>query len=555
MNFFSHINLDQIFKSKEEFDLYQEQKLTPQDSNFISKNLVEHLIIFNKPVEKIKEIAEKKIKENGSYLNASRNSAKLTLLHLAVILNNRVLVEWLDSKGASCVVQDVKGWTAVHHSAVLMDNGLYKYFSSKIKGDHPKTELGANIKDLRAMVGLEKVNTTKVRIFIEIKGQQEEFDSSNKEHLDLMGVEEYSDYLSFKGEKRKCLWSQKKVEGDSTKFNIDLLYSSIFRDAHNPDTPQNQRATVIVKTGSLLQGLIPFARGVFAGCDIKNHTGLFTYGGLYFDEDVSQSVIDIMIHGAEHSRYLLYERDASKVGNVARLVNDGFPNCRFEDMSAYRGSSLWPLLVVTNEEGIQKGEEIVWNYGPGEIGRKWGIYEVIGSERMLKYFKKVSDIEKEIQDIENQIRTYSSLFNKNKKYTEDQKNLYFSAWDRYEKMAYVLCTPAAFLTLYCSELAKPEKWKNTLSNWSLYRRSNENLNNNLKYMEAFFIFIMAFDQACGKKESITGWISRYDMHTVTYGMYLLMMEETDVEKKMKKYNFSESYQSHPVIKNFCDLIR
>lgn len=107
------------------------------------------------------------------------------------------------------------------------------------------------------------------------------------------------------------------------------------------------------------------------------------YTGLGVELPEEDPFLSVMIGMTPHAIYRLGDVDAEKFGNETRMINDGFPN-------------VCPIPaghenVFITLRDINKGEEILFSYGPGEYFLRWGKYFVKNKQEIEDYMDQDFD--------------------------------------------------------------------------------------------------------------------------------------------------------------------
>ena len=192
----------------------------------------------------------------------------------------------------------------------------------------------------------------------------------------IFGMTKYSDCPYFSSANLKDLWQQRPCEMLSLDKSDDIVRATFEKAFHNPPK-------LLLKSSSVDRSLSK-NWGVFANENLNLGTGLIPFVGQYDDSSYSVKYLADLLSGKLMPQpYRFKKFNAEKIGNVSRFFNEGFPNCCVEEISNYQGLTNHHMLVIIEETGVKEGEELLWDYGQGEVRLKWNsVYQIPNPEAM-----------------------------------------------------------------------------------------------------------------------------------------------------------------------------
>ncbi len=415
-------------------DLYEEYKLASffDPAEYKKKEnagyALHFLIALNQPYA----VIEKGI--NPSRLQNKFTDREVTPLHLAVIRNKPDTVALLLDKGADANARDKRGYSPLHYAALLTDRAAYELLKKKGADPEAKTYLGMTCDQLRVHRGLEPAVWSQGKISVETDGNRQTVDlNSPGEVKKLLGFEAYTDEILFSEEIEAGTSSQMAMEADPYFAKFPGLMSKLLAALKkNP-------AALCIKEAPHLKALCDprFAKGLYADQPFKPGDPVGSYAGhlvprgppLGFEGFLKAGPDDLFSYSDQLNLHI----NPKEASSAMRFINDDFPNC------ATLGTSLFTATAP-----IAQGESLSWDYGPGQMGLKWGKYLLGKKEEMKAYF---------------QTRRLQSLSNITPDISQEKL---FPTLDKLNKELYLLQTPAAAIYLCLSGVIKPREMLNVL---------------------------------------------------------------------------------------------
>lgn len=397
--------------------------LPPYQRDVVKQHALKFLIALNQPDEIIiKFINGRKGQE---MISSTYSDLKLTALHVAILTDNLAVGLHLINACANMTQEDARGWKPIHMAAITSQKLFNELIKRKVN-PNALNRLGATCSDLRRLVGLDPV-ADKALLYRRPEAAAAAY-VSKAEFEGLTGLKEYSDVSRYSP---RDLWMQD--EGVDHAINEYLL-------------EQLKKQSALVSVGRV-EGIGSKCHALFAEEDICPGTHIGNYTGKKEELEKGNFFSEIILP-EESNPYLLDGINAEELGNYTRFANDGFPNCAIMPVFNRAGVAETCVFVVTKAGGIKKGEQILWDYLPGETSLKWNHYAIQNREELHAFFsrKTLSEylkIEKEMK--QRLSRSYD--FGKNCELLGFQ-----------HRLMYPLTTPMVLIDLTVNLMIQPQAW-------------------------------------------------------------------------------------------------
>jgi hypothetical protein len=303
---------------------------------------------------------------NASLINKQSKFHGVTPLILAVMKNRYKLTQELLNHRADPNLDDNYGWTPLLHAA-LATEGIASLILAKGANPNLVSINCVGYSCLRELTACESENKTLARV--QLFNEQGELIPTNiKNAKKIMGLKQYRSKARYHLQHVAYLW------------NNGALQDKVDRDYHKLAMAGCQKGIPIVAVRNdqlALETRCEKAKGLFAGQKISKGQFIGTYSGETTDITAC-SVLDVLFNNIELSPYQFGVLDAKDVGNETRMINDGMPNLTALNV----GFDVYFLAL----RDIQEGEELLFNYGVGDVQLKWGRYLVKNKEEISQLF-------------------------------------------------------------------------------------------------------------------------------------------------------------------------
>jgi hypothetical protein len=370
-------------------------------------------------------------KAHADFIDAPSRYYQTSALTLAVMKDRFEVVHELLSIGADPNKCDEFGWTPMIHSA-LSSKEISKLLLEK-QGNPGKISFNG-----LSFLGLSELTAKETNL--KSIGRLKLFDAenqsihTNKANLQrVMGISDYRSKSYYHCRHLSSLWSESSPENYVVKGCYDLIQTGL----------KMGLPMLSIKNDTKLMELgIAKAQGLFCGQAIAKGQIISTYVGESIDvEDVN--LLELIFGIKTASSYLFEPVDALRVGNEARMINDGFPNACPVNV----GHEVFFLAL----REIEAEEELLYNYGASDINLKWGRYLIknkLGVYRLFRQkYKEIFDDAIEIRNLQKACLpiTHDVTF----------KNLMMNA-----SVSYAFFTPQVLIDLVINRVVSVEQIKN-----------------------------------------------------------------------------------------------
>lgn len=318
------------------------------------------------------------------YLRDSKNHG-LTPLMIATMKGREAVVREilvkLETSGNKQKVQlqDQYGWTVLHHAAVSSAE-IFQMLVSFGSDLTKRTDFGGTPEQVRDLVSRDIQSPSLSALSLRVAdGTLKKVSDIGKERFcQVMGIEEYRDEALIYPSSLKKFWSSEI----DPKFTTD---ESLFKNSFYPTLVARSLPKMVLAENGELKGKVPGCYGLYADEEIPFGRFVGYYSGEWLGEGKFRS--DSFRDSVENaSDYLFPPFDAEKAGNHTRWANCGWPNTIVQ--GAIFDGVQRELLLIADEEGVKKGEEILWDYGLNQSKDAWINPQVIfGREKMREFFK------------------------------------------------------------------------------------------------------------------------------------------------------------------------
>jgi hypothetical protein len=395
---------------------------TPQ----VKQDTLTYLIVLKQPQEIIDRYIDKLFKEKSPKIEAVVTSYQLSPLCVAVIMGRLGVVKKLLLAGANPNKQDSFGWTPVVHSALVADEIAQELFKAGGLREHRTISGGVNYDLLIDVVGKNESIDGLKRLTLEVKGQR--IENPSKEDVEgFMGLDRYRDNPFYHLQHLRNLWD--KTRDHERVVPTNEMY---ILEALKGRTPK-----LLLKNDPQL-GLAESSmnRGVWADEKITRGQFVTTYSGESIEES-QYSLLERLTKKVPHKPYLFERIDAQDVGNEGRMINDGLPNLFF--------LSYGFQTYFFASRDIEKGEELLWNYGITEHLLKFGPYALKDKERLHQTVKD------NIDEWEEKFNAAHMVISSPKSSDARIHKAIITMCGAYSHMKYLVDTPAALVDLLVRE--------------------------------------------------------------------------------------------------------
>lgn len=290
------------------------------------------------------------------------NADKLSLLHVAVIANNKTAVKELIDAKVDVNAKDAKGWTPLHHAALWDNPNILALLILSSTDLDAKNSAGGTFRDILNLTRKIKHLTDTINVFHD--GQR----MTEDEFSQLTGAT-YRTELLYSRIRMLQDWKSR----DSITMGVYPFTEEMRKQyRQNPPLPHCLKATTHDAEGKML-GFSP-GLGVFANRDIPKRT----YAGEYLGH--------VKKIGSPASRYQVGDEgtDGSVIGNEISRINRSFPNVAMIQILNERGAPLRRIIITI--EPVAKDKELFWNYGFNETAL--GPYVEMRPQAMREFLKK-----------------------------------------------------------------------------------------------------------------------------------------------------------------------
>jgi hypothetical protein len=399
-------------------NFFSKQSYTNKTPEAMAHSL-SYLIALNQPdsviLPYIDKIDKSKISKESPF-------HKVTPLGLAVMKGRESLVKKLLDNGADPDTADAFGWTPLIHSAISTDS-VAKMLLSKSCCENKRALNGLTFSSLKEMTTDSATHPGLDRLMVE-NDEGNLVKPSRAEAEAIMGIDQYRTKSLFRPENLRQLWDRM-----DTMSTMDRGYMGIYLMGKKKPLPK----VAIKKDLPLAELGLERAKGLYANQFIEEKRFLGEYTGLGVELPEEDPFLSVMIGMTPHAIYRLGDVDAEKFGNETRMINDGFPN-------------VCPIPaghenVFITLRDINKGEEILFSYGPGEYFLRWGKYFVKNKQEIEDYMDQDFD----------RLFEMDELFLAQKKAGYVDYDTIFDRIKHSSSLGYILCSPQVLFHLFVSK--------------------------------------------------------------------------------------------------------
>ena len=211
--------------------IYPINKIFTRESYKVSgKSMVlHHLVALGQSVDTIKGWLEK----NPKLLNRSHeNYLNLTPLAVCVLKQKENLARLFLEHGADPKIGDHKGWTPLHHAAVINDANMLKLFKEKTAGQQLLNDDGGSYEDLQELLGTKLSHPGETVCYYREKGK--ELAACTGQRFTELTRALYCPAVVVSREELVRHWSYRKSEGVRPEFITQLLQGELQKCLSHP---------------------------------------------------------------------------------------------------------------------------------------------------------------------------------------------------------------------------------------------------------------------------------------------------------------------------------
>ncbi len=320
---------------------------------------------------------------------------------------------------------DRYGWRPIHHAALTPK--IFQLLKENGAEITAKTKLGASVDDLKSLMSKESPSPSLQRLYLQ-RDQLIAISAMGKEALqELTGINNYRDLPYVSPGNLKFFWQSQEEDEEQA-----LLYRCFGKPLKPGDHALILRSCREIKGGGHWELAVKdrLEQGAILG----------TYSGDYILN--AQQVTD--------TDYLLENIDARTSGNMTRWINGGWPNVVY--VKGYDNGINQTHAIIVDSEGVNPGQSLLVDYGPGHSVAFDAPQILFDRERMRKFFDK---------GLNWRLKQFAVC-------TEEimpkvhSGNLTRKEWcirtDLLQKIHFVLSSPSAILDLHFSGLVKVGDW-------------------------------------------------------------------------------------------------
>lgn len=320
----------------------------------------------------------------------------LTPLHIAAMKANtegaKILLDAFATKKeklAALNAKDAYGWTPMHHAACT-STSLFELFISE--GCHPDTK-SANVptpRELRFYAGKEVAVRSRDHLFALI-GNSEALTPvaalSLSERVSLFGEPfTHTDHIIYSQDLLKNLWWGSSNQTEAGHDNFSNKHSAFMAN----------RPSLIIRDCEELSGIVPNSKELAAGQFIPSYSIITEYTGMKKRDIPAKTFIESFTpEYIENTEYSFAGIDARLVGNEAKFSNMGFPNCAV----LTRTIDGVERQFLVSLRPIEKGEPILYSYGPSLNFLNLGRQILLGKNEMAEFYRDHPNLLREITEV------------------------------------------------------------------------------------------------------------------------------------------------------------
>lgn len=421
-----------------------------------------------------------------SAIKAANNPFKLSLLDLAIMKGRETLVVKLLAKGENVHHEDLFGWKPIHHAA-LVSSTIFQALVANGADPKATTKAGISCEQIRLYAGLDTLTASLANLTV-----GETPIKAGSFPLKQFGMTTYSDAPYYPQEELQKLWAEKPQ-------NDEILDKDKF------DEMLKEGPKLTLKKVALAER----NWGVFADEPLAFGKALFPYSGEVGVWTEKMTFTTALAAKKSWRRYQLGPINAETVGNIARFVNEGFPNCFVASLPPTNGSQNWYVVSCAEPAGIKKGDELLYDYGIAECLLKWNSLYTIPNKEAMRHFVRTTSLENVHQFIANNSLNY----NKGLRLTKEQHELHLQTEAYLTKLYYCFHTPSAIIDLWCESLISAKSWFDTMVDFEKrYCRITQDVHKKgLVLIYLFMQYLIALEKVMppNREKTVKTWIAKH----------------------------------------------
>ena len=374
---------------------------------------------------------------------------KLTPLIIATMKGREnVVYSLLESLEKSKInSRDTYGWTALHHASISSSN-IFEMLLKHGADIKSKTNMMGTCFDLMELtqrnIKSTSIDTVSYRTsegnLIKISDLTR---NTFEKHLGLL---KYRDIPLYTKPALKALWQQQPDPYDLKLAQILKIKQDLLKKYYiNPPK-------LTICESKLLKGQSVKILGLHAGEKITCGQIIGTYGGFVHERkrDIRSFKNRFNEENVSKRYYLSSNLDAEKVGDATRYTNWGWPNAVMTSIP-YKGVTR-SILVAADPAGIEKGEEILWDYSINETALAFGKQVILRRDKMRSFFSK--GLEKALTKFDTLTHKFEDELSQNKL----TPLTFFQYAICQQRIQFPLNVPGALLDLHFSGIVNCNEW-------------------------------------------------------------------------------------------------
>lgn len=321
--------------------------LQETDRVFVTSQALQYAIICR--MDAVIDLAMSLSKGHISELNQTLKPRNFTALHIAVISDNFSALEKLVNAGVVPHPRDVRGWTPLHHAALLSHLSMMEYLISHGANRNLTTSRGATADDIWTLSHLPTVTgTDDIWLMWQENDKREMLTQAKLQKLT------HSTFIKENLAAPQFLWEDwhtpKRMD---EAFSFAKEFIPQYQEFRKNPPLHNLKRVTTDSQGRLLPYFSEI--GLFASKNLSRCQVIGEYRGEY-SENPKDNV------------FVLGSIDATLYRNDMPFMNDGFGNVVGIIINDVHGLPKRSIFITT--EMIKEGDQLVWNYGGAKFKRE-----------------------------------------------------------------------------------------------------------------------------------------------------------------------------------------